>query len=106
MVVVAVVVVVVVTMAFSPSSSDFNVDDFETKLAALSPTEASIRSLAQWMLFHSDHAKAMVSTWNAEFMAAPANRKATFLHLVNEILQSRSGNKPPFEVRSGQQQQQ
>mgnify|MGYP000282723481 CR=1 FL=1 len=75
----------------------FGPDAVSEKLANLKPTLDSIRSVAGWMLFHHRSAPVIVKRWDEDFRLAPASRKLTFLHLMNEILQSREPTKQPFE---------
>ena len=53
-----------------------SVPALRAKLAKLQPTQESIETLSQWCIFHRRRAKAVVSTWEQELVAATASRKA------------------------------
>lgn len=77
-----------VTTSFSHSMA-FSSDKAREKLRTLANTQQSIQSTSQWCLFHTKHAKDVVSVWNTQFMAANASPdvRLTLLYLANDILQ-------------------
>lgn len=69
-------------MSFSPQKA-------KEKLQTLSNNQQSIQSTSQWCLFHTKHAKDIVSAWNSLFSSSnstPEYRLA-LLYLCNDILQ-------------------
>lgn len=67
----------------------FSTEKAKEKLKTLSNTQQSIQSTSQWCLFHTKHAKNVVSVWNSQFNASnstPEYRLALF-YLCNDILQ-------------------
>lgn len=66
----------------------FKPDTFRTKLENLNSTQASIETLSNWCQFYRKQAQAVVSSWDAEFVRAPPQRRLLMLYLANDILQN------------------
>ncbi|KAG7817140.1 hypothetical protein KL909_002855 [Ogataea angusta] len=63
----------------------FSVDRAKVKLAALVPTQQSIQTTSQWIMFHYREASTIVDLWVKEITSQP--NKLTLFYLANDIVQ-------------------
>ncbi|KAH3663559.1 hypothetical protein OGAPHI_004960 [Ogataea philodendri] len=63
----------------------FSVDRARVKLAALVPTQQSIQTTSQWIMFHYREAQTIVDLWHKEISSQ--QNKLTLFYLANDIVQ-------------------
>ncbi|KAJ3125757.1 Regulation of nuclear pre-mRNA domain-containing protein 1A [Physocladia obscura] len=65
----------------------FSEEMFQSKLTKLVDTQDSINLVSHWLIYHRKNAKESVTVWAKEFAKVSTNKKLTFLHLANDVLQ-------------------
>lgn len=80
----------------TPLKMNFDEATLTAKLAALTPSQASIEALAGWCLFYRADADRVCSTWAQAYDSAPSDaHRLALLYLANDVLQKSRLNKGP-----------
>lgn len=75
---------------------NFDEATLTAKLAALTPSQASIEALAGWCLFYRADAPRVTATWAQAYDSAPSDaHRLALLYLANDVLQKSRLNKGP-----------
>ncbi|KAI0016718.1 RNA polymerase II-binding domain-containing protein [Xylariomycetidae sp. FL0641] len=77
----------------------YNDDAVLAKLSALSETQDSIVTVAQWIMFHRRHADRTVQLWLQRLKDSPSHKRLNLIYLANEVTQqSKARQKGVFLV--------
>ena len=77
----------------------FSDDSVRAKLSALSETQDSIVSVAQWIMFYRRHADRTAQLWFEKLKDSNTSKKLNLIYLANEIMQqAKSRRKEDFLV--------
>ncbi|KAI1336143.1 RNA polymerase II-binding domain-containing protein [Xylariaceae sp. FL0016] len=77
----------------------YNDDAVLAKLSALSETQDSIVTVAQWIMFHRRHAERTVQLWLQKLKDSSSHKRLNLIYLANEVSQqSKARHKEEFLV--------
>eukprot|EP01083_Nonionella_stella_P209522 759411_1 len=65
----------------------FTQELFATKLRKMAPTQSSVQTVSEWVMFH-EKPEETAAIWKDEIITAPSERKILYLNLSNDILQN------------------